>query len=223
LHGVTPSAAIADRQYANEEIIMTVLTQEVDRHDSGISGTAFTRLLRWLDDGSDSQGERYLEMRRRLVAYFDRRNRPAPDVLADETFDRVSRTLEESGRIKVTPPARYCYVVARFVLLEDIRRTRRDVPFEETRAAVHQARADMSGIDDSVDRSLDCLGRCLNILKPEDKHLIVEYYRDAKRQRIDRRRELARQLGISMNALGIRAWRLRANLERCVGACRKRL
>ena len=202
---------------------MTVLTQEVDRHDSGISGTTFTRLLRWLDDGADSQGERYLEMRRRLVAYFDRRNRPAPDVLADETFDRVSRTLEESGRIKVTPPARYCYVVARFVLLEDIRRTRRDVPFEETRAAVHHAKADMSGVDEGVDRSLDCLGRCLNILKPEDKHLIVEYYRDAKRQRIDRRRELAGQLGISMNALGIRAWRLRANLERCVGACRKRL
>ncbi len=201
---------------------MTVLTQEIDRRDSGISGTAFTRLLRWLDDGSDSQGERYLEMRRRLVAYFDRRNRPAPDVLADETFDRVSRTLEESGRIKVTPPARYCYVVARFVLLEDIRRTRRDVPYEDTRGAVQYTRPDVPA-DDGLDYSLDCLGRCLNILKPEDKHLIIEYYRDAKRQRIDRRRDLARQLGISMNALGIRAWRLRANLERCVGACRKRL
>lgn len=201
---------------------MTVLTQEIDRHDSGMSGTAFTRLLRWLDDGSDSQGERYLEMRHRLVAYFDRRNRPAPDVLADETFDRVSRTLEESGRIKVTPPARYCYVVARFVLLEDIRKSRRDIPFEETRAAVQHARSG-APVDDTMDQSLDCLGRCLNILKPEDKHLIVEYYRDAKRQRIDRRRELARELGITMNALGIRAWRLRANLERCVGACRKKL
>jgi DNA-directed RNA polymerase specialized sigma24 family protein len=160
-------------------------------------------------------------MRRRLVAYFDRRNRPAPDVLADETFDRVSRTLEESGRIKVTPPARYCYVVARFVLLEDIRRGRRDVPFEETRA--QHAGTEAADIDEAADQSLDCLGRCLGTLKPEDRHLIVEYYRDAKRQRIDRRRELARELGITMNALGIRAWRLRANLERCVGACRKRL
>src|SRR6476659_6628318 len=114
---------------------MNALKQQFDRHGSGSSGTSFTRLLRWLDDGSDSQGERYLEMRRRLVAYFDRRNRPAPDTLADETFDRVSRTLEESGRINITPPARYCYVVARFVLLEDIRRGRRDVPFEETRPA----------------------------------------------------------------------------------------
>jgi len=200
---------------------MTVLTQEVDRHDSGISGTAFTRLLRWLDEGSDSQGERYLEIRRRLVAYFDRRNRPAPDVLADETLDRVSRTLEESGRIKVTPPARYCYVVARFVLLEDIRKSRRDVPYDETRSGIHHTRTVVTTTDDSADQSLDCLNQCLDRLKPEDRYLIVEYYRDAKRQRIDRRRDLARQLGISMNALGIRAWRLRASLERCVAVCRK--
>ena len=201
---------------------MTVLIQELDRPDSGISGTAFTRLLRWLDEGADSQGERYLEMRRRLVAYFDRRNRPAPDVLADETFDRVSRTLEESGRIKVSPPARYCYVVARFVLLEDIRKGRRDVPFDETRPLAQYELAESAATEQTAERSLDCLRRCLARLKPEDRHLIVEYYRDAKRQRIDRRRELAQQLGITMNALGIRAWRLRASLESCVAACRKR-
>src|SRR3954463_14794417 len=115
---------------------MNALKQQVDRHGSGSSGTSFTRLLRWLDDGTDSKGERYLEMRRRLVAYFDRRNRPAPDILADETFDRVSRTLEDSGCIKVTPPARYCYVVARFVLLEDVRRQERSVPYDDTRPVV---------------------------------------------------------------------------------------
>src|SRR3954471_14585252 len=112
---------------------MTVVT--LDRHDSGTSGTSFTRLLRWLDDGTDSKGERDLEIRRRLVAYFDRRHRPAPDILPHETLDRVSRTLEESGRIKVTPPARYCYVVARFVLLEDIRKSRREIPYDESRPA----------------------------------------------------------------------------------------
>ena len=201
---------------------MTVLTQELDRPDSGISGTAFTRLLRWLDDGVDSQGERYLEIRSRLVAYFDRRNRPAPDILADETLDRVSRTLEESGRIRVSPPARYCYVVARFVLLEDIRRAHRDIPFDETRPLPRRDGSWGAASDDRSEQSLECLGRCLSRLKPEDRHLIVEYYRDAKRQRIDRRRELAESLGITMNALGIRAWRLRASLERCVAACRKR-
>ena len=33
---------------------------------------AFRRFLQWLDEGQDSSGERYLEMRRRLVRYFDR-------------------------------------------------------------------------------------------------------------------------------------------------------
>jgi hypothetical protein len=201
---------------------MSAVTYEVDRPDSGTSGTSFLRLLRWLDEGSDSRGERYLEMRRRLVAYFDRRNRPAPDILADETFDRVSRTLEESGRIKVTPPARYCYVVARFVLLEDIRRGDRNVPYDETRPAFQHGRsAGTVAGEEGAQRSLDCLGRCLASLKEPDRDLIVEYYRDAKRQRIDRRRELAARLGITMNALAIRAWRLRASLEACVAACKR--
>lgn len=201
---------------------MSAVTLDVDRPDSGTSRNTFARLLRWLDDGTDSQGERYLEMRRRLVAYFDRRNRPAPDILADETFDRISRTLEESGRIRVTPPARYCYVVARFVLLEDIRRVERMVPFEETRPALHRNVPPGAAGDENHERSLDCLVRCLGHLKAEDRELIVEYYRDAKRQRIDRRRALAARLGITMNALGIRTCRLRASLEACVGACRKR-
>lgn len=203
---------------------MNAVTPEIDRPDSGTTGTAFTRLLRWLDEGSDSQGERYLDMRRRLVAYFDRRNRPAPDILADETFDRVSRTLEESGRIKVTPPARYCYVVARFVLLEDIRKADRSVPFDESRPPLRRQPSDAETAEqEGAQWSLDCLGHCLGSLKPKDRDLIVEYYRDAKRQRIERRRELAARLGVTMNALGIRTWRLRASLEACVTACRKRL
>ena len=48
--------------------------------------------------------------------------------------------------------------------------------------------------------------------------MIVEYYCDARRQKIERRRELARRLGISMNALCIRAYRIRDALEACVSA-----
>src|SRR5262245_7958029 len=166
---------------------MSAVTQKLDRSDSGTSSTAFTRLLRWLDDGQNTHGERYLDMRRRLIDYFDRRNRPAPDVLADETFDRISRTLEESGAIRVTPPARYCYVVARFVLLEDIRANRRSVPFDEARLAGRPG-LPPEGEEVAAQRSLDCLDRCLERLKPDDRHLIVEYYRDARRERIDRRR-----------------------------------
>ena len=201
---------------------MNAVSLEIDRPDHATTGTSFSRLLDWLDEGCDSRGERYLEMRRRLAAYFDRRSRPAPDLLADETFDRISRTLEKSGCIQVTPPARYCYVVARFVLLEDIRRGDRNVPYDETRPALHRGPEGAAGLDAGTERALDCLSHCLERLKTPDRELIVDYYRDAKRERIDRRRRLAATLGITMNALGIRAWRLRASLESCVAACRKR-
>jgi DNA-directed RNA polymerase specialized sigma24 family protein len=202
---------------------MDVIARELQGREPEVSETAFARLLRWLDDGTDSGGETYLEMRRRLVAYFDRRNRPAADVLADETFDRISRTLESSS-IATRPPARYCYVIARFVLLEDIRREGRSVPFDEARPTGSIEFARSGSEPDAVlrDRCLQCLDRCLLKLKPEQRELVIEYYRDAKRERIDRRRELANRMGITMNALGIRLCRIRSSLEACVGACCKR-
>lgn len=203
---------------------MHVVTQELLREEPKFTQLGFSRLLAWLDDGVDSQGETYLEMRRRLVSYFDRRNRRFADDLADETLNRIGKTLEKSGVIEVTPPARYCYVVARFVLLEDIRRERRHIPVDEARTAARPS-AVPGGVSDegSAKRQqrLDCLDRCLVQLKPDHRELVVEYYRDAKRQRIDRRRELAARLGITMNALGIRLCRLRAGLESCLGACCK--
>jgi DNA-directed RNA polymerase specialized sigma24 family protein len=199
-----------------------VQTQGLLREEPGLTQFAFGRLLEWLDDGVDSQGERYLEMRRRLVSYFDRRNRPFPDELADETLNRITKTLGESGSIAVRPPARYCYVIARFVLLEDLRHGPRYLPVEAVRAEPC-AGTGLAGIEgDQVsirEQRLECLDRCLDKLKPEQRDLAVEYYRDAKRMRIDRRRSLASRLGITMNALGIRASRIRGSLESCVDDC----
>ncbi len=88
------------------------------KRDWVLTQSAFHRLLDWLDEGADSSGQRYLEMRQRLGLYFDRKNCPAPEELADETLTRVSRRLEEEGAITGDAPARYCYIVARFVFLE---------------------------------------------------------------------------------------------------------
>jgi DNA-directed RNA polymerase specialized sigma24 family protein len=196
-----------------------VVTDVVTRQ-AQLTPIAFSRLLEWLDDGVDSRGQRYLDIRDRLVSYFDRRNRRFPDDLADETLNRIGRTLETSGSIAVTPPARYCYVIARFVLLEDIRRDRHDVPVDESRLAAPSAGPFAADeVTATRERRLDCLDRCLGTLKPDQRELVIEYYRDVKRARIDRRRELAASLGISMNALGIRACRIRGALETCVDDC----
>jgi len=205
-------------------VSLAVFTQEIGQEEPTLTEAAFARLLIWLDDGTDSDGERYLEARRRLVAYFDRKNRPAPDSLADETLNRISRTLEKSGAIETTPPLRYCYVVAKFVLLEDLRRERRYVRFDDVRHANNVTWPASAEAHDAAfvhERRLECLDGCLRKLKSEQQALIVDYYGDARRQRIERRRDLAVRLGITMNALGIRAWRIRAALENCVGACCK--
>lgn len=201
--------------------------QNILKEDRVLTQTAFQRLLDWLDDGVNSEGERYLEIRKRLVTYFDRRNRPQADDLADETLNRVARSLE-AGPIRVSPPARYCYVIARFVLLEDIRRERTQRRIDAS------ARLDLPGtrglrpadepdpIEILRERRMDCLDRCLDELRPDQRDLVLEYYRESQRQRIDRRRELAERLGITMNALGVRAFRIRDALEACVGNCCQR-
>ena len=89
------------------------------------SEASLRRLLAWLDAGVDSGGERYEEMRRRLSAYFDRKNCHAPDDLADETLNRIARRLEEEGSLVEGPPARYRYIVAKFVFLEFTREAKR--------------------------------------------------------------------------------------------------
>jgi DNA-directed RNA polymerase specialized sigma24 family protein len=202
-----------------------VLTQEALREEPTLTAFAFTRLLEWLDDGVNSNGERYLEMRRRLVLYFDRRNRSTAEELADETLNRVGRTLEQDGAIATRPPARYCYVIARFVLLENIRRERRHVQLDERRTAVASRQWRLAAVeqDDRLvarEGRLDCLDRCLQTLKPAQRDLVVEYYRDQRREKIERRKSLAARLGISMNALGIRVCRIRDTLTACLQDCR---
>jgi DNA-directed RNA polymerase specialized sigma24 family protein len=199
---------------------MPVITEEVLREVPEFTQNAFGRLLEWLDDGVDSGGETYLEIRRRLIAYFNRRNRPLADDLADETLNRVGRTLELQGAIAVTPPARYCYVVARYVLLEDIRRQRRQVPVDDARVAAPPGEGlNLDGPAAVHEQRLQRLDVCLDKLKPEQREIVVEYYRDARRGRIERRRRMAERLGITMNALSIRAWRIRATLESCLTQC----
>ena len=213
------------RAYRSERGIQVLMPQLL-REEPRLTQLAFDRLLEWLDDGVDSQGGTYLEMRRRLVSYFDRRNRLAPDELADETFNRIGRTLEQSGEIATRPPARYCYVVAKFVLLEDLRHERLRLPLRESRSgeAMRAGTLRLVEPDESLvirEQRLDCLERCLQQLKPEQRELIVEYYRDADRQKIERRRHLARRFGITMNALAIRACRIRDTLATRVEDCRR--
>ena len=68
---------------------------------------------------------------------------------------------------------------------------------------------------------LSCLDRCLNKLSAADSELILEYYQGEKHEKIQRRCELGVRLGLSANALSIRACRIRTKVEQCVKDCCK--
>ncbi len=84
----------------------------------GATKPSFDRLLNWLDKGVDSNGQKYEEMRWRLIEYFDRRQCQSPDKLADETFDRVMKWLEKQNRDYDSEPAKICYQTAKYVFHE---------------------------------------------------------------------------------------------------------
>jgi DNA-directed RNA polymerase specialized sigma24 family protein len=185
------------------------------------SPEAFRRFLSWLDDGVDSNGERYVEMRRRLVSYFARKQCPAADDLADETLSRVARKLDEHGTITDTPPARYVYVVARFVFLESLRAAERrqtSLSAADGGDPALDPPSRPSPDDEDEDNALDRLDRCLAQLAASDRTLILEYYAGTNEERIARRRALAARLQLTPNALSIRACRIRDALEACVSA-----
>lgn len=211
---------------AGDKLAELVGPQIRAKKDWTLKQSAFRGLLDWLDEGADSEGKKYLEMRRRLVCYFDRKSCLSPDELADETLNRVARRIEEEGAIRDTPPARYCYIVAKFVFLEYLRRAEhKQVSFDEL-SGPGQPTSGLASLPEPDDtqtqkeRLLDCLQSCLGALESQDRELIMHYYRGERRAKIENRRVLAARFTVTVNALSIRACRIRDKLEACVGRCR---
>lgn len=187
-----------------------------------ITSNAFAGLLGWLDAGETSDGRNYLEMRQKLVAYFDRKNCLNPDDLADETLNRVARRLEETGKIESETPAKFCYITARFVFMESLRGAdKKNVPLDDVlrHPNASQLAADEDEAKKLKEKMLDCLEHCTGKLEESNCAIIINYYSGEERIKIENRRALAEKLGISKNALTIRACRIRNKLEDCVGKC----
>jgi hypothetical protein len=183
------------------------------------------KFLNWLGEGTDSDGQRYLEVRRRLVLYFDRKNCVAPTELADETLNRVARKLEENGEITDVSALQYCYITAKSVFLETLLSEKR-TPFHRPLANANSGNLvgqfvtlpEADPVVDQKEKISDCLDSCLKLLSSEDRDLIVDYYSGQQRGRIERRAALAARLSLTANGLSIRACRVREKLEQCIQA-----
>ncbi|MDX6614502.1 MAG: hypothetical protein QOD75_3688 [Blastocatellia bacterium] len=171
-----------------------------------ISQDAFDRLLNWLDADRDNAGRKYEMIRQRLIKILACRGCAEADDLADETINRVTRKLAAITESYTGDPTVYFYGVAQKVYLEYLRRNR--------------PKPGPPPVDTPADEAeYECLDRCLNGLPGDNRRLVLEYYEDVKRAKIDHRRKMAEQLGIAVNALRIRAHRIRVQLQKCVVGC----
>ena len=56
-------------------------------------------------------------------------------------------------------------------------------------------------------------------LDEDDRKLILEYFEKDKREKIELRRRIAEERGITLNTLRMRVHRINADLEKCIVAC----
>ncbi len=178
----------------------------------------FAALLHWLDPDREVAARSYEGLRTRLIRLFAWRGADAPEELADLTLDRVALKVSAGLELAVGDPVRYVCGVAFLVFKEVLRKSERQrekqqqYAFERNRLAP----ADETASDD---RPLLCLNHCLATLTPQDKALILRYHEGSDGRRIPRRKALAEELGLPLNALRIRAHRLRQRLEQCTRQC----
>lgn len=185
---------------------------------SGLNARAFAKLMARLADDPEQAGEAYEDLRRVMLRFFEWRGAPHPDEHADETLNRVARKLEDG--VEVRSIGAYCHEVARYVLLEALRsRDLKNVPLDAVEFSLH-ADSQSDGKLETESR-LACLDQCLSTLAPENRDLIIEYYR-AEGSHIEHRQKMAQRFGLRRDALRNRAQRLRDKLETCVKRCMRK-
>src|SRR6185369_2624503 len=168
------------------------------------------RLLSRLATDREVAGAEYEKLRRMLVKIFDWRGASFPEECADETLNRVARKLD-SGEI-INDVVAYSHGIARLIFLESLKHPERTNVSLDVLPNV----ATVSVEREVADKQLDCFNDCLGELPAASRELILEYYRDEKRGKIDNRARLAETLGIPINALRSRTLRVRQRLEECV-------
>lgn len=169
------------------------------------------RLLVWLDSDCERAGERYEQIRWRLITIFAARNCAVPEELADETIDRVARRVVDIETNYVGDKAVYFFGVANNVHHEYLRK-----PAPPENVALSD--------EDTGEREQEhhCLEQCLNKLPSGAREMLLRYYSQEKQAKIELHKGMAGQMGITINTLRLRVLRLKGKLQPCIQRCLER-
>jgi DNA-directed RNA polymerase specialized sigma24 family protein len=179
-----------------------VLTQE-----------AFDELLGWLNPDRERAGRKYEDIRNRLIRIFVHRGCMSAEDLADKTINKVARKVHEIREYYVGDPTLYFCGVARNVYAEYSKGPVELPIMPEVLSAPLPEDPDESESEDK------CLESCLGKMKPKDREVILDYYREEGGSKIEQHQAMSLRLGITLNALRIKICRLRASFKECMNNC----
>lgn len=188
--------------------------------DSAIPPESFEEILSWLNPDRDVAGSIYVQLRDDLTKLFTWNRCPDPEGLTDEVFDRVARKVHDLRQTFVGDPKLYFYGVARNLIKEIPKRILRHVSLEGAEPASDPR---SKAVQETATMLEDCLRSCLQKLRKDKRELILDYYARDKQAKIDHRAEMARRLGISVEALRVKVCRIRRTLEECIERCWDRM
>jgi RNA polymerase sigma factor (sigma-70 family) len=178
-----------------------------------INAADLRAFLEWLSPGQGAGGEAYETARRRLVFFFAGRACPDPETLADQTIDCAMRKLPDIP--PEASPLAYLIGIAKNIYRDHLRAAQKAEPLRP----VHDVAFTEQERQREAEQRHACLETCLAELPAEDRTLVLSYYREAKQQKIELRRQLAEHFGLSQNTLRNRIFRLNQRLALCLNAC----
>jgi DNA-directed RNA polymerase specialized sigma24 family protein len=175
---------------------------------------ALENLLACLSPDRDEAAKQYVTLEMKIVRYFEKEKIAAAETRADDVLNRVARKVAEGKQIENVTA--YAYRVAYLVFLEAGKEP--DHVEIDPEQGPHTT-AEPVFEDSEPDRRQNCFDSCLEKLTVDNRELILGYYQEDGREKIEFRKWLAARLKISLDALRIRAHRIRKNLEECIAEC----
>jgi DNA-directed RNA polymerase specialized sigma24 family protein len=186
-----------------------------------LSSAAFEQLLAALDVDRERAGVQYRQLHLQLVKFFEWQASGQADQQADEVIDRLTRRIARGEHVENLQA--YAHGVARLVLLESRKQMEREKQIQTQLLWFAESRIDRStepGADsDEGLQQEQCFDNCLAALTDKNRSIILGYYAGERKSKIEGRRHLAATLGTDLNALRVRAYRIRSQLEGCVAHC----
>lgn len=187
-----------------------------------ITQEKFDRLLFWLDEDKDAAARKYHSIHRRLVQIFLARDVYPAEEFADKAMDigvqKIEHLIEEYEGNK----ALFFYGVANNLVYEFLR-AQKEESLSDNLVSDHASlqfhpEPESLGEENAENQNIYYiyLKQCLKAQPTGSRNLLVKYFQYKKQKKSIYHKKIAKKLGISVNLLRTKVYRIKKSVEECV-------